>query len=139
MYLADGGEELWVELVGQVDQRGPETSVNKSDLAVEQTACEHLWRGAEKTGYSEDAMTGWVGPPAAANLLSSNELGHVGNGAMGRLEQDACVAQQLEHFGVSHGLRILGRRKVRGVLADTERASSSTPPAPTSWWAAVTW
>jgi hypothetical protein len=60
MHLADGGEAGHIELIGQADQRWPETAMNKGDLAVEQAARENLGRGAEKACDAEDVATGWV-------------------------------------------------------------------------------
>ena len=108
MYLTHGGEARHVELIGQADQRWPETPMNIGDLAIEQTAGKDLWRRPKKACYSEDVVTCGVRPPPASYLLAGDKLGHIGNRTMRGLEQHSTLAEELEHFGVTHrGLRRL--------------------------------
>lgn len=101
--LINGSQPFWREPIRDPDKSRPEPTMDKRDLAVDETGRYHVGGTEHLVDDIEDLVTGPVPPPAAPDRLARDELGEIRDQALGRLQHDSLVTHPLERLqSLSH-------------------------------------
>ena len=105
----------------QTDKSGPQASMDKRDLAVDQSTHEDIVAVTDGSRHREDLVTFWMRPPAPSNGLSRCDFSKRWHGPTRGLEHDAVPVEESQGPARSHQWTRSG-----GVSNFTSR-----------WWASV--
>src|SRR4051812_5909842 len=108
---------------GELDQRGPQTTVHIGDLAIDQLAHQHLVALADGVGNPEDLVTLRVAPPAPPNRAAGNLLRQAGDRPSCRLQDDAVSPDEGQSLFRAH-------RPSLTICPPNDHASSGGTQAP---------
>src|SRR5690242_463046 len=104
MLVADPGEVRRIETAGDAHQCRPQPAMDQRDLAVEETADEHVGRIANCRQNVVDETAAWMRPPVPGDGLAEDGFDEARRAPFRRREDDAFALDELEGIVALHGL-----------------------------------
>jgi hypothetical protein len=84
------------EQIRQANESWPDPSVYKGHFAIDQTARQHIWGIAHRSGQREDAVRLRVRPPVSLDGLPGNEFHQIGYRALAAFQHHTLTLQYPE-------------------------------------------